>query len=156
MSQNWYKRTEAYLYNYKEWRGRLKVLHVEFAVAMATLYPSGVANYSETLDKLTRLGSSTEAAAIARVMGDIRKVPGGKAMMDELLDLQLKVTTVESGLASLTSRERELVELHYLEGFRHNETADRLGMARTTYHEFKQEVVAKLARCMGFLDTAAS
>ena len=155
VSQNWYKKTEAYLYNYKVWRGRLEVLQAEVALAIASMYPTGVASYREALDKLSRAGSPTEAAAIARLLGDISRVPNGKVMMDELLDLEQKTRTVEGALKALTAREFELVECHYFEGLRHNETADRLGMSRSAYFELRQEVVTKLARCMGFLTVAS-
>src|SRR5690554_6939432 len=101
VSQNWYKKTEAYLYNYKVWRGRLEVLQAEVALAIASMYPTGVASYREALDKLSRAGSPTEAAAIARLLGDISRVPNGKVMMDELLDLEQKTRTVEGALKAL-------------------------------------------------------
>ena len=100
VSQNWYKKTEAYLYNYKEfWRGQLEVLQAEVAPGHCQYVSNGCGKLPGSLGQALRAGSPTEAAAIARLLGDISRVPNGKVMMDELLDLERK-----QGLVKVRSR----------------------------------------------------
>lgn len=153
VSQNWYKKTEAYLYNYKEWRGRLEVLRAEIEFAVAGLYPAGIASYQEAINRLASSSSTTERYAIARVLEDISMVPNGKEMMEELVDLQRRVVRVEAAIKALTPRELELVEMRYFDGLDNLEVCNRLGLSRSPYYDMRAEVVAKLARCMGFLDS---
>lgn len=158
MSPNWYKKTEAYLYRYKEWRGRLEVLRGEVALAVAALYPSGTVSYREAIDRVSKLSSTdstTERYGIARAMGDISMIPNGKAMMNELFDLEKKVLKVEAAIKALTPREFELVTLRYFEGLDNIEVCDRLNLSRSPYYDLRTEIIQKLARCMGFMDAAS-
>lgn len=158
MSRNWYKKTEAYLYRYKEWRGRLEVLRGEVALAVASLYPSGTASYREAIDRVSRLtstDSTTERYGIARAMGDISMLPNGKAMMDELFELERKVLKIEAAIKALTPRELELVKLRYFEGLDNIGVCDRLNLSRSPYYDLRTEIIQKLARCMGFQDVAS-
>lgn len=136
----------------------MAVLRAEIEFALAGLYPSGTANYDET----TALGQSphsdnrpTEQFAIARSLGDIGLIPNGKEMMVELMTLERKVRKVEAAIKSLTPRELELVQLRYFKEMDNLEVCEHLGITRSPYYDMRSQVVAKLARCMGFLDVAS-
>ena len=71
----------------------------------------------------------------------------------ELEEKQTRLQALEKSFEALDRQEREVVELKFLRGHSDKEIyGEKVFMSSSTYYEYHNRAVTKIAKCLGFLE----
>lgn len=69
-----------------------------------------------------------------------------QALQDEVLEMRNRLSHIETGLARLAPRTRQVFEMHRLDGLKYREIAERLGVSQSTVEKDIAKAALFLAR----------
>lgn len=69
----------------------------------------------------------------------------------ELVEKQTWVKAIEKSLEILDEHERKIIEQKFMRGHSNEQIYTMEGMSRSTFYEYYNEAITKIAKCLGFL-----
>lgn len=150
--QQWYRRTEKKLYDFKKMPYQRDSLLQQLEILKLQLMPSVTSSYEPRYSANHNVSNPVEKAVIERNEGKIV----------QQLEVRLKViesdiVVIEAAMLNIFNKEqKEIVRLHYFEQRAWSYTADAMGMSRSTYFRERNQIVKDMAWLFGYLPKSES
>ena len=143
----WYRQTEALLYNYKSFKIRIMSLEQQIEIVKEQFIPSIVPAYELREGINYNISSPVEKAVIERLEGDTiqkleRKIKNLETMQEIV---EVSINTM------LDADQRQLLDLIYNQGQPWQQICHNLSIDKNTYYQKKNDIVKILAWCFGYL-----
>jgi len=142
--QNYYKQIERLLYDYKTYDTAIRNLEAELEEILPKVSTS-VVKLGEG-SAVSPFHSQTEDWAIKRI-----ESPRAKRILKLLAEKKRLQKGIREVREQLTDEENILVWMRYDLEKQHQEIWEAMHMGRSTYFEFKNKLIAKIARYLGLL-----
>lgn len=143
INKNDYRFIEKILYEYKTYESAIEALTAELDEIM----PSGsVSIIPFSHNQGNKRNSETEKVAIKRL-----ESPHAMWIYGRLEEKRRHKRLVEQALQALTAEEKEFIRLKYSEERPHRYCWEILYRSKTSYFQFKNKVITKIAKSIGLL-----
>ena len=136
--QNWYRKTEAMLYDYKHLPGQIKEKERELEAMM----PQDSASFISFGAGSGGIKNTTEHYGIKRATSRAAR---------ELQSLKYQADAIRAALELLTHDESQLYCLKYKQEKSNLDVCYGLAMSERNYYRFKKKCIVKVAKSLGLL-----